>query len=557
MASDVGSGNFDIGMSTSLVDVPKEPEIMHKPRSTEEPRLKTGVELARTPAVAAVISEALKIFTTDKSDFELAEEFIDTDPTVGGNADALAMLVQKAYRGPRIPPRISDKNEKTGKVDSKLARKIAIGLEVADDVLYDMDFKGTLFSCTVNGFQDGDVILRHLGGTEFEMLPRKFVTALPEKYVSMVNGKLKSTWTAQFGPKSGNFDAIFETPTMSSMGGGAEILMKADYYVINENTESEFVIPKEDIIHIKMNPYGRTTVDQLGRTCFNMWSVPPMKRLKKTLLWKANAMVNDILWRDAMPPREHHRLDLSEITPDQYEGDSPEDRLLAAIAAARRVIESYIQFISHKAVDVGYVTDLVTEINVLESAARTYADPNDLLKQLDEDVHATSGVPRGAMYGESRGAYASELLISNYAGLRAEFIGDRVARPFEDWLHTYIGDTFPDTVGKKVARRIRLKFRLILPRDIREIAQAVSLLMDAMVVDVSQILETVGLDTMTDEQFKQHMKTVTQITKARGSDKPQQVDKKSFKKDAKSEGRKQETPDTRKGKEMSMDHKIP
>jgi len=556
MASEASSGNFDLVLGSELAEVPKEPEIIHKKLGREH-KLKAEVNLARNkPIVAAVLSEALKIFETDKTDFELSEEFVDTDPTVGGNADALAMLVQKAYRGPRIKPKVSDK-EDDGKPKEKITRKIAIALEEADDILYQMDFKGMLFSCSVNGFQDGDVILRKLDNMEFEMLPRRYVTALPEKYVTKKNGKLKATWYERFGTGAGNFTSAFQSPIMGGTAGTPEILMKADYYIINEGTESEIVIPKQDIIHIKMNPYGRTTIDRMGRTCFNLWSVPPMKRLKKTLLWKANAMVNDILWRDAMPPREHHKLDLSLFSPDNYKGETVEERVEAARTAALKVINAYVQFISHKAVDVGYVTDLVTEINILESRAKTYADPNDLIKQLDENVHATSGIPRGAMYGEGSGSYASELLISNYAGLRAEFIGDRIARPFENFLRDYIGTNYPDTVGKKVANRIRLKFRLILPRDIREIAQAVNLLMDSMVVDVAQILETVGLDMMTQEQFESHLKLIGDMSNAKGNLTFGSPEKKSFKDDAKAVSRKAETPVTRTGKELTPDDKMP
>jgi len=161
------------------------------------------------------------------------------------------------------------------------------------------------------------------------------------------------------------------------------------------------------------------------------------------------------------------------------------------------------------------------------------------------------------MYGEGSGSYASELLISNYAGLRAEFMGDRIARPFENWLREYIGNNYPDTIGKKVARRIRLKFRLILPRDIREIAQAVSLLMESMVVDVAQILETVGLDMMTEDQFKSHLKLIGEMSKARGNTTFGQADKKSFRDDADAVSRRTETPVTRAGKELTPDDKMP
>lgn len=513
------------------------------------PKMKRVALATSKPVVAKVIEEALKIFESDKSDFELAEEFVDTDPVVGGNAEALAMLVQKAYRGPRIKPLVEVDGNKDK--EKPKPRKIAMALEVADQLLYDMDFKGILFSAAINLFQDGDVVIRKLPNMEFQFLPRKYITALPSKYVSKVGGKLKSTWYPMFGtPKDGQKgkDTLIDTASM-----GSEMLMSADYYIINENTASELVIPKEEIIHIRISPYGRTVIDNMGRTCFNLWSTPPMNRLKKTLLWKANAMINDILWRDAMPPREHHKLDLSEFSPENYEGDTPEDRVAAARTAALAVINSYIEFISHTEVDVGYVTDLTTEIDVIESAQKTYADPNDLLKQLDEDIHAVSGVPRGAMRGEGGGSYASELLTSNYAGLRAEFIGDRIARPFEDYLKVYMKGAYDKTIGKKIIDRLRLKFRLILPRDVREIAQAVNLLMDSMIVDVSQILETVGLDTMSDEQFKKHLDVLKKIGETNAKGGFGGAEKKSFKSDSKSVRDKQEPDTTKVGKEMNPD----
>ena len=271
------------------------------------------------------------------------------------------------------------------------------------------------------------------------------------------------------------------------------------------------------------------------------------------MLWKANAIVNDILWRDAMPPREHHKLDLGMFSPDIYDGDTPEERIAAARTAARAVIKDYIAFISHKEVDVGYVTDLITEISVLESKAHTYAAPNDLLRQLDENVHATSGVPRSAMYGEGSAAYASELLASNYAGLRAEFIGDRIARPFENWLKKYLKGNYTKTLSAKMVDRMRIKFRLILPRDIREIAQGVNLLMSSMIVDVSQILELAGLDIMPDNEFEIHLAKIKQMAESKGALKFGAVDGKGTGDDAKAVGRQQEPPTTKAGKELNPD----
>jgi len=489
------------------------------------------------PVVAKVITEALKIFQTDKDDFELAEEFINTDPVVGGNADALALLVQKAYRGPRIRPLPTD--------DKTIAKKISEVREKADSILYDIDFKGILASAAINLFQDGDVIIRILPNLEFQFLPRKYVTALPAQYIEEGDdGELHSKWS-NISQKTNS------TKTLQEGAIGTEVLMWADYYVINEGTSHEEVIPKSEIIHIKYNPQGRMVIDQKGRTCFNIWSVPPMRRLKKTMLWKANAMINDILWRGAMPPREHHQLDLSMFSPDMYEGDSPEERVEAARNAARKVISDYISWISHKEVDVGYVTDQSTTISVLEPRSQTYADPNDLLRQLDESVHATSGIPRGAMYGEGSKSYASELLVSNYAGLRAEFIGDRIARPFENWLKQYLKTNYSKTLSTKIIDRLRLKFRLILPRDVREIAQAVNLLIDSMVVDVAQILETVGLDTMSANEFENHLKLLKDLNEAKGPTKFGVVDKKGFQSNERAVSGKQAPPSS--AKELNPD----
>lgn len=531
-----------------LSDLPTKHEIMESEREdpTAPMRMKVDIDLSRTrPAVAAVINESLKVFETDKTDWELGEEFIDTDPVVGGNAEALALLVQKAYRGPRLAPTVPEKGEEK---EAKKHKEV-LTRQTADEVLYKMDFKGMLFSFAMNIWQDGDVIIRKLPNAKFQPLPRKYITALPARYVSTENGKLSSTWVGQYGPSSGNFNIVINDPSPSGPLGN-EVLTYADYYILNEGTAYEEVIPKEDILHIKMHPYGRSTIDNMGRTCFNLWSAQPIKRIKKSMLWKANAMINDILWRDAMPPREHHQLDLSMFSPDNYEGDTIEDRIMAARNAAMKVVNQYIKFISIKEVDVGYVTDKDTDINVLESKSHTYADPNELLKQLDETVHATSGVPRGMMYGEGKGGYASELLTSNYAGLRAEFIGDRIARPFEEWLKEYMKKNFSETCGIKQINRVRLKFRLILPRDVREIAQGINFLMDSMIVDVGQILETVGLDPMTPEQFTSHLEQLKQLGET-GFGKGKQPMKEETDQSSKGELRKQEPPTTRAGKELS------
>ena len=532
-----------------LSDVPSKPSISEseRPDPTKPVQLNEEVSLGRSrPAVARVIEESLKIFETYKTDLELAEEFVDTDPVVGGNAEALALLVQKAYRGPRLSAMIKEKDEDADAVK----RKSTLTTITADRILYDLDFKGMLFSCAINIWQDGDVVIRVLSNTRFQMLPRKYLTALPANYVIEREGKLVTTWTDRFGPASGNFNTILEVPATTGTEGN-EILTYADYYILNEGTAFEEVIPKEEVIHIKMHPYGRSVIDAKGRTCFNLWSAPPLNRIKKTMLWKANAMVNDILWRDAMPPREHHKLDLSAFIPDEYEGDSKEERIIAARTAAMKVVDMHIRNISHKEVDVGYVTDKDTEIDMLESKSHTYADPNELLLQLDQNIHATSGIPRGMMYGEGKGAYASELLTSNYAGLRAEFIGDRIARPFEDWLKKYMRENYERTCGVKQINRIRLKFRLILPRDVREMAQAINFLVDSMIVDVAQILEVTGLDPMTPDQFEKHLEMLKKLSETGFSKGKQQLDTKGSARDAQSESRKQEPSTTRTNKELT------
>jgi len=532
-----------------LSDVPSKPEILESERSDprKPPKLKESVSLGRSrPAVARVIEESLKVFETLKTDLELAEEFVDTDPVVGGNAEALALLVQKAYRGPRLAPMIKDESEDA----ESMKRKSTLTIQSADTILYNMDFKGMLFSCAINIWQDGDVVIRVLGNTRFQMLPRKYLTALPKNYVTTKGNKLVTTWVGRFGPSSGNFNTILEVPATSGTEGN-EILTYADYYILNEGTAYEEVIPRSEIIHIKMHPYGRTVIDGQGRTCFSLWSAPPLRRIKKSMLWKANAMVNDILWRDAMPPREHHKLDLSMFHPDEYEGASKEERIIAARQAAMRVVNEHIKNISHKEVDVGYVTDKDTEIDMLESKSHTYADPNELLLQLDQNIHATSGIPRGMMYGEGKGAYASELLTSNYAGLRAEFIGDRIARPFEDWLKDYMKSNYERTCGIKQIDRIRLKFRLILPRDVREMGQAINFLVDSMIVDVAQILEVTGLDPMTPDQFEKHLEMLKKLSETGFGKGKQPMDDKGFDRGAQAESRKQEPETTRTNKELT------
>jgi len=525
------------------------------------PKMRSDVKLSSMkPVIGQVIDAALSIFKTDKDDFELSEEFINTDPVVGGNADALALLVQKAYRGPRIKPDESKINEDDEDAEDQKDKKqkgvdkIKETLAKADEILYSIDYKGILSAASINIFQDGDVLIREVKDREFQFLPRRIVTAVPEKYLVKVDdgkgGKALRTKTFMFNQADKKKDT---TSTLKTGLLGEEIIMDIDYYVLNEGTTWEEVIPKEQMIHIKYNPHGRMVHDQLGRPCFNVWSVAPMRRLKKTMLWKANAMVNDILWRGAMPPREHHKLDLAMFSPDNYDGDTPEERVAAAKAAAKGVIREYINWISSKEVDTGYVTDLTTEIGVIEARSQSYADPNELLRQLDESVHATSGIPRGAMYGEGSKAFASELLVSNYAGLRAEFIGDRISRPFEDWLKAYMKKNYPKNYPAKYVDKLRLKFRLILPRDVREIAQGVNLLMDSMIVDVAQILETVGLDTMTEEQMKEHLRVVGEMSEAKQTMTFGQVDTKGFDQGSKAESRKNEPDTTKANKELTPD----
>ena len=109
-------------------------------------------------------------------------------------------------------------------------------------------------------------------------------------------------------------------------------IFEANWYVLNElSDDRRKVFHRKRVLHFTLDPTPMAVTDLLGRYTFGVWSISPLESLKQLILWKHQMLYTDILWRMRNVPREHHRLDLSVFSPDNYSG-SIEERIARARA---------------------------------------------------------------------------------------------------------------------------------------------------------------------------------------------------------------------------------
>jgi len=289
-------------------------------------------------------------------------------------------------------------------------------------------------------------------------------------------------------------------------------IFERNLYCLNETNEQKRKIwPKQDIVHFSLEDCSDAVTDILGRYTFGVWSESPLKSLKRDILWKHLTILNDMKWRQKMVPRLHHKLDLSAFRPEMFPAATYEEKYSKAKAAAQTAIDSYVESIKAPSPEQDYVTGQEVEIVPIETKSMTVRDPNELVQQQNLSICAATGVPMSALVGSLRGSYASELIVSSFATLRARNIAEKIKEILEDLLREQLADRFRD------AHKLFIKLQLILDKDRAELAREIALLAGTNCFTKTELRQLWGLPPLEEEEelatsSERHLRTPAQVT---------------------------------------------
>jgi len=409
------------------------------------------------PPVVQTLNWPYQFFadTRDGNYFRMYDAMIDIDADLFGYLSRLAHMCRKAYGGIYI-----DAGRKLEPDEEDL-------LEEARKIAERLDFPGEFFSTSFDLLKYGDVV-KHLiwsvegGVTKIETLPRFQLTAVENK---------------------------------GQVGNNTEEIFNANFYVSNENDQSEMqVYDAVACVKCSLNCKSTYMVDLMGRKTYGVWSKPPTRTLLYYIEWKVNTMINDILWSHRNVPREWHKLDLSQFSPDKYTG-TREERERLALAAARNAADAYSQSLQGRQVDVGMVTDKATEIEYVEPKSTNYQQPNEKLSQINEALSNAMGIPAITQ----RASYASALMSGSFTVLQALSIADIIRVQFEQVLRKSVQVKFGKRFDKQLDK-LRIRLRLILEKDKTEIMRQVAIMTQTRCFTPTEIRAEWGLPPLTDDQ---------------------------------------------------------
>jgi len=279
-----------------------------------------------------------------------------------------------------------------------------------------------------------------------------------------------------------------------------KVITQANIYVVDEEnadqTEEDPVsYDKEEIMHVSLDPRHNWKEDLVGRNTFGIWSDAPLKSIIYLIEWKHNLIRNDMIWRNKMLPREHHKLNMAAFAPENYPGASFADRLGAAKIAATLEMNKYALSIRTQQPDQGYVTSDDVEIIIIEPKTANYHQPNEQINQIDTKISSMTGTPEALSGGEQKG-FSSIEFSGTFVSIRAEEMAETIARSLDRVVWKHLVAVHPSV---KIAdiKRVHIKTRLILDRDLSERAKVISVLGDTKIFTPTELRELFGKEALT------------------------------------------------------------
>jgi hypothetical protein len=398
-------------------------------------------------------------------------EMLKTDGELWGVTNDFASLVQHAFNAIVIRP---------GYERDEMEEKV---LEMAKEFGEAIDIEDYFYANAFNLLRDGDIVIgidRTKDPWELVPLPMEFVTAVDSLGQIGVRGVSVSR------PQ---YIILDELNMMQS---------------IDEVKLSRHRFKMDDIMHIPWCNKGTVVEDNMGRITYNVWSQSPLQAIKKTFEWKQHITDIDILWRSRMPPRMHHQLDMEAYAPEKFKG-TREQQITASRSAAQAVIDEYAVGVEYKKADQDYITGAHVNIAVVEANSTNYHAPNEMFEYFIMVYCAITGVPKAAFQGESGGSFAADLIISNYAAMRAEIIARKIAKAFTKLIRDYLTWKWgqnPRAFPKKNIEKIEVQVSLMFNKDFRELGRFISLLAGTGAVTQDELREYLGKLPLTAEEKK-------------------------------------------------------
>jgi len=444
------------------------------PPITDWTQLQSKMQTAVTPPVISTIALTEEFFEIVRRGnlFEILDAMCKKDPELSGVVNAIGFMCAKYYDGIVYvtPEGVFKDPSAINEANTKLVLQEAQRFASAD---YGFDFRSLMFSVGKALMKHGDIVVHlpstsGLGITHLQPLPRRIVTAV-EKENQILQAD-QQVWEPNF-------------------------------FVINEGSEKQKVFKAEHCLKVSFDAFAEEVRDLQNRYTFGVWSVPPIYCLQTTVRWKLNTILNDIIWRSRNVPREHHKLNLSQYTPDKYTGTFSQ-KINAAVEDARKAADAYKDTLApSKGVleaDQVFVTDKDTEITYIEPKSTTYNAPNELLLQQNRSIYFATGFP-----GVEEKSYAAAYLSTSFGLMRAEVIAEKAKESLEKLVRIHLKIKLQGKVSDDVLQRIQIATRLILERDRSELARQLALYDSTDAFTDDEIREMAGKGPLTTEQRKQ------------------------------------------------------
>lgn len=418
------------------------------------------------------------------NEFDQADLLLLRDERLRGNLELFAQMVGRAYQGIEISQKGDEENPR------ELSEEEIALLETARDLDNRLDFRKLIKSYTRSLFKYGDVI-EHIE-TDTAFLDEEF-----DEDVEATDAVTALT------PLPMNQMTIIDEASRIDNPEPERVITQANIYVVDEEnqdqTEEDPVqYDKSEILHISLDNRSNWKEDLLGRPTFGIWSDPPLKSIIYLLEWKHNLIRNDMIWRNRMVPREHHKLNMTAFAPENYPGATFQARLSSAKVAATAEMNQYANGIRTQQPDQGYVTSNDIEIAIVEPRTANYREVNSQIDQIDSKISTMTGTPE-ALSGGNNSSFSSVEFSGTFVSLRSEEMANTITKGLERVIWKHLKAVHPSSDIKDI-KRVKMKTRLILDRDMTERAKVVSILDGTNKFTPTELRSIFGMEALTDIQ---------------------------------------------------------
>lgn len=355
--------------------------------------------------VVRALQQAEMIFTVPKNRYDLMDKFVENDAELEAGIDIKASMVRKAYRGLRL------------RVGKDITPEEDVMIEFLKSLDQWLNLKRKYYIVAKKILRYGDwIYVKEIKGG----IPR--LRTLPIKYMSVV-------------------DNITQLENVDIQ------VFNGNYYVLNEyKEEKRKIFHRSRILHFTYEKEGAEVYDQYGRYTFEVFSPSPLLPLSQYILWKHNIIINDIMQRHKMIPREIHAVNTLGINPQTVgdPGDLYDTRVAKAEAEIKRILKAYETSIAYTGADRGYITQAeAVDISILEPKSTTYLKPNEIIDQINGAYAKRLGIPISELSSLKTESYAGAVIKTSFSTIRtldlAELIGDKLL----EYIREYIIKTYP------------------------------------------------------------------------------------------------------------------